>query len=81
LSTSTFWTACLEMIVLAGVDSVGCHGWWCWKDEFFGIYGRKNTCKIVSTLTLKLVFERDNKECEIGGAYSSYLGIDVWMLI
>jgi hypothetical protein len=41
----------------------------------------KCTCKIVSTSTLKSVFERGNKECEIGGAYMSYIGIDVWILI
>jgi hypothetical protein len=33
--------------------------------------------KIVSTSTLKSVFERFNKECEIGGADISYIGIDV----
>jgi hypothetical protein len=36
--------------------------------------GGKGICKIVSTPTLK---SRGNKKCEIGGAYISYLGIDV----
>jgi hypothetical protein len=69
------------MIVSAGVDSIVCHGWFWWRDEFFGVYGGKGTYNIVIIQTLKLVFERGNKECEIGGADMSYLGIDVWMLI
>jgi hypothetical protein len=37
----------------------------------------KGTFKNVSIPTLKSIFERDNKECEIGGANISYLGIGV----
>jgi hypothetical protein len=39
----------------------------------FGIYGGKGTCKIVNTPTLKSVFERHNKECEIVGADMSLM--------
>jgi hypothetical protein len=39
--------------------------------RILGLYGGKGTCKIVSTPTLKSIFERDNKECVIGGAYMS----------
>jgi hypothetical protein len=42
-----------------------------------GFMEGKCTCKIVSTSTLKLAFERGNKKYKIGGAYISYLGIDV----
>jgi hypothetical protein len=45
-------------------------------DEFLDLW-RKSTCKYVSTPTLKSVFERCNKECEIGVANISCIGIDV----
>jgi hypothetical protein len=37
----------------------------------------KGTWKNVITPTLKTIFERCNKDCEIGGADISYLGIGV----
>jgi hypothetical protein len=44
---------------------------------FLGLYGGKGICQNVSTPTLKSVFERGNKKCEIEGTNISSLGIDV----
>jgi hypothetical protein len=37
------------MIVLAGVNSVDCHDWWCWwRDKYLGVYGEKVPARLLA---------------------------------